>query len=143
MQALCSKKEYCKSEIQAKLLKSELTTDEKKNIIAQLEQEDYINEMRYTKAFVHDKLFLSHWGKIKIQFALNQKKINPVILSEVLKHITKEEYIHVFLPIAKAKWKTIKEENDLIKKQKTITFLIGKGIEYTLADEIVKDFLTS
>ncbi len=138
MQVLCSKKEYCTSEIIAKLPKDELSPEEIQEIINKLKKENYLNEHRYVSAFVHDKLFYTHWGKIKIRYALMQKYIDTEIISEVMDSIDKNEYIQLFVPVARAKWKAFKKENASIKKQKTIKYLMSKGLEYDIAASIVE-----
>ena len=62
MQRWCSVKEYCKHDILEKLNKSNLNQEDKIKIMDELVQHNYINESRFVKAFIHDKLYLSKWG---------------------------------------------------------------------------------
>ena len=74
--ALCSTAERCKSEIEEKLSRWGISASETHRIVDRLEQEKYIDESRYCRSFVNDKIRFDHWGRIKITAALRQKKID-------------------------------------------------------------------
>lgn len=136
MQRWCSVKEYCKQDILKKLNKSNLNQEEKIKIIDELIKHNFINELRYVKAFIHDKLYLSKWGITKIKYALKQKEINPELYQNILQEIEEEKYIQSFFPVAKAKWKSLKETDPYLRKQKLIRYLMGRGVEYDIAEKI-------
>lgn len=136
MQRLCSAKEYCKYDIFEKLKKSELSEKDKENLVQELKKQNFINEERYVQAFVHDKLFLNKWGIVKIQYALKQKGIQPELYQYLLKEIEEEKYIQAFTAIAKSKWKSIKDSDPYMRKQKLIRYLMGRGVEYEIAEKI-------
>ena len=56
-------------------------------IINRLEQEKYIDEERFCRAFIHDKYRFAKWGKIKIGQALQLKKIPQRVFSPYLNEI--------------------------------------------------------
>lgn len=135
---LCSQKEICINDAYEKMQDSDLKHDEKDEIIKILCQKGFIDEKRYAKAFVHDKIFINKWGKVKIKYYLKLKKINEQLISNALSEIEKEEYIKIFLSVAKTKLKSIKENNEIKRKQKLIQYLMQKGVEFEIADEIWK-----
>ena len=61
MATLCAKRESCKSEIRKKLDRYDLREDAKKRIITRLEKENYLNERRYCRSFIHDKHQFNKW----------------------------------------------------------------------------------
>jgi len=136
MQRLCSVKEYCIYDINEKLKKSPLNEEDRKNIIDDLIKQNYINEQRYVQAFIHDKLYLSKWGLTKIKFALKQKNINAELYKEIINEIEEEKYVQSFISLAKSKWKKLKESDPYVRKQKLIRYLMGRGIEYDIAEKI-------
>lgn len=136
MQRLCSAKEYCKYDIFEKLKKSELSEAEKEKLIQELVKQNFINEERYVQALVHDKLFLNKWGATKIRYILKQKGIQPELYQYLFKNIEEEKYIQVFTSIAKSKWESIKDSDAYIRKQKLIRYLMGRGVEYEVAEKI-------
>ena len=137
-QHLCSKKEYCCSELLEKLDKTMLTKLEKQKLIDSLKKDGYVNEERYIQAFVHDKLKLNKWGKQKIRYALLSKKLDEKLVDKILNEVMSEqEYIHLFLPIARTKWTSIKADNEFSKKNKLIQYLRQKGLEYSIIEKIL------
>lgn len=138
MQRCCSIKEYCKHDILEKLNKSNLNQKDKIKIIDELVKDNFVNESRFVKAFIHDKLYLSKWGITKIKYALQQKEINPELYQDILQEIEEEQYIQSFLSLAQSKWKSLKHIAPYLRKQKLIRYLIGRGVEYEIAEKILR-----
>ena len=66
MQALCSRREYCASDIRRKLLRLRdhpMLPEEAEQIIAALVKEKYLDDARYAGAFARDKAALTAWGR--------------------------------------------------------------------------------
>ena len=85
MRVLCSRREYCRSDILKKVV-SALDGDrqEAEKIIDILVNEKFIDELRYASAFVRDKSALSGWGVVKIRYMLSSKGIPREVISEAL-----------------------------------------------------------
>ena len=62
----CSKKEISSREALVLSAKFHLKMVEKNNLINELKKKEFINHLRYAKAFVHDKFIFYKWGKVKI-----------------------------------------------------------------------------
>ena len=76
MRNLCSRREYCRSDIMKKVLKAldgDRTGAEK--ITETLVREKYIDELRYSSAFARDKASIAGWGETKIRYMLSAKGI--------------------------------------------------------------------
>ena len=50
--------------------------------------------------------------------------------------IKDEEYLKIFMNLAKIKLKSIIEKDEFKKKQKLVQFLMQKGVEFEIANEI-------
>ena len=72
---LCSRAEYSVYDIKEKLYKWGVESREQEEVIEYLCKNNYINEERYAECFVSEKFRLKHWGRIKIAYALRQKRI--------------------------------------------------------------------
>jgi regulatory protein len=102
-------------------------------------EENYLNEERYAIAFAGGKFRTKHWGRIKIKYELQQKKISPYCIKKAMKEIGDDDYQKVFSKLANEKWSTLKsEKNIFIKKRKTQDYLLQKGFEYELINEFFK-----
>lgn len=72
--AYCSTAEHCRAEIAEKLQRWGIAYDAIDRIINRLEQEKYIDEKRFCRAFINDKYRFAKWGKMKIGQALQLKR---------------------------------------------------------------------
>ena len=70
--ARCSVREYCRADWQQKWWRAGLSAEAVENVLMRLESEGFIDENRYARAFVHDKLNYDHWGRVKMRAALQQ-----------------------------------------------------------------------
>lgn len=135
MAAYCSKGEHCTFEVLEKLKKLNMDDHAIELIINKLEKEKYIDNDRYCKAFINDKVRFGKWGKLKITQALYQKGIDKDIIRENLKDIDDEEYRKNLQRIIQNKKKDIRAKNDYEFRQKLIRSVMSKGFE---PDEILR-----
>lgn len=120
MQRVCSMREYCESDILSKLERFELNPGEAEKILESLKADKFVEDNRYSQAFVRDKSRLSGWGSRKISFALRRKKIEQNIINEAIKELDKTSEAERLLKILTVKAKTIgKEESRAKKNRKT------------------------
>ncbi|MDD5571751.1 MAG: regulatory protein RecX [Bacteroidales bacterium] len=134
----CSRREMCCSEIKARLLKAEVNEDVITNILKKLISEKFIDENRFARAFVHDKLEFQKWGLLKIKQALYLKGISEEDIKEALQGIDKESYLTKLEEISRNKLRSIKAESDYERSQKLLRFLASKGVSTDDAYQILK-----
>ncbi len=139
---LCSVKEYAPSEIEQKLKSWELNDDAIATIIETLRSEKFLDEFRMARYFVNDKLRFNKWGKVKIRYMLQQKKLAPAAVSEAIDQVNEEEYLRILLSELLKKKKTIKDIDAYKIKAKLFQFASGRGFEadiiYKIIDKVVK-----
>ena len=89
----------------------------------------FIDESRYTRFFVNDKLRFNKWGRVKIGYELYKKNIPSPIREESLAAIDEGEYRSILLDLLKSKKKSTKgkDERDLFNK--LLRFAAGRGFE--------------
>ena len=90
----------------------------------------YIDNERYARAFVKDKIRYNKWGRRKVMQALWMKRIDDDIQHRVLDEIDDKEYIDVLIPLLKQKRKTIKAKSDYELNQKLARFALGRGFDF-------------
>ena len=139
---LCSVKEYAPSEIEQKLKSWELNDDAIATIIETLRSEKFLDEFRMARYFVNDKLRFNKWGKVKIRYMLQQKKLAPAAVYEAIDQVNEEEYLRILLSELLKKKKTIKDIDAYKIKAKLFQFASGRGFEadiiYKIIDKVVK-----
>ena len=129
MSNLCARRECCVFDVKTKLQRYDLEPDVVDNIINQLKEEKYIDELRFTRSFINDKVRFNKWGKVKINFALRKKRIPENIVTKVFLDYSDDELNDSLQDLLQAKWKTIKANSEYEKRTKLIRFGLGRGFE--------------
>jgi regulatory protein len=135
----CSKREYCKSDIRAKLEQWGIGVSDKERIIEELEKENFINEGRFAKAFVKDKFNYNKWGKVKIASHLKVKMISGNILKEALDSIDNDVYLKTLNVLITRHRRSVKSKNKYDLKAKLLRYGLSKGFESYLLYEILNE----
>ena len=125
--ALCAQAEHCQQEMRDKMKRWNIDETVQNRIIDRLVKERYIDDERYARAFVKDKIRYNKWGRRKVQQALWQKRINDDIQQCVLDEIDEKEYLDVLRPLLKQKRSSIKADSDYELNQKLVRFALSRG----------------
>ena len=128
--AMCAQAEHCEQEMRDKVKRWGVEPDAQDRVVARLVKERYIDNERYTRAFVKDKIRYNKWGRRKVMQALWMKRIDDDIQHRVLDEIDDKEYIDVLIPLLKQKRKTIKAKSDYELNQKLARFALGRGFDF-------------
>jgi len=135
MMALCSRREYCKADIAAKIAALSEEVDAQA-MIDKLCAERFIDENRYASAFVRDKSRLAGWGEMKIRYALQRKGLDKETIAEALGQIDAETHKERLEKLMKAKAQTLKASTPEERRAKLIRYAVSRGFTYAQADEI-------
>src|SRR5258705_6216290 len=125
----CAYQERCHSEVKEKLYSLGVWKKEHDEIISTLIEENYLNEERFAVAFAGGKSRVKQWGRVKIKYELKQKQVSEYSIKKALRQIDEEDYLEVLDKLAKEKYASLKSEQYLIRKKKTIDHLLAKGFE--------------
>jgi len=125
----CSLAEHCISEVVEKLKRFELTSEDQAKLLRRLQDEGYLNESRYVKAYVKDKFRFSKWGRIKIRYALRQKGISATLADEGLSEIQEEDYREMLTELLRQKKRSVKANSPYELRGKLLRFAAGRGFE--------------
>ena len=130
--ALCANAEHCQYEMLEKMKRWVLSDEAQARVMAQLIEERYVDDRRYARAFVKDKIRYNKWGRRKVQQGLWMKRIDKEIQDEVLDEIDEKEYLNVLKPLLKQKRKSIKANSDYELNQKLVRFAYGRGFTFEI-----------
>lgn len=137
--ALCSHREYCTNDIRTKLVSWGLGDEDSEKILNTLIRENFINESRYSEAFVKDKFNYNKWGRVKIASNLKLKSIPPEVIKQALECIDDELYIKSMKEIVFSHRKGIKANNQFDLKGKLLRYGLSKGFESHLLYDILNE----
>ena len=117
MARLCSMKECCSFDIRQKLLRMQLADNAVNNIMSLLLKQKYIDDSRYTRSFISDK----------IVFTLRQKQISQETIDQALEAFSDEVLLQSLKPLLEKKLKSVKGKSEYEKRTKVIRFALGRG----------------
>jgi len=137
LSALCAQAEHCQHEMLEKMRKWGLTDEAQARVMQRLIEGRYVDDERYARAFVRDKIRYNKWGRRKVEQALWQKHIDEDIRQQVLDEVDDEEYLNVLRPLLRQKRKTTKADNDYQLNQKLMRFALGRGFTYDIIRQCI------
>ncbi len=125
---LCSHSEKSAFEIEKKLDAWGLQK-ETQEIIDQLRKENFLSDERYVKAFIHDKIFLNKWGRLKVKYLLLKNGISSGIIEKELDSLDIKSYQNMICSELKKKKATLKKIPFQTLKTKLYAFGNQRGYE--------------
>lgn len=125
----CAYQERCSDDVLQKLKLWGVSHDRIASIVAQMQTEGFVDDLRFARNFATGKFANNHWGKIKISMELKMRHIPASIISEALQEIDADEYEQKIISLLQKKSKEIKDKDANIRKQKLLRFLMSKGFE--------------
>jgi len=134
----CAYQERAQQEVRDKLYELGMTKDEVEEIMSDLIAENFLNEERFAIQFAGGHFRIKGWGKIKIQHALQQKRVSSYNIKIGLKAIDGDAYLKTLEQLATKKWNSLKGERGLSRMAKTYAFLQQRGFEPILYQPIVQ-----
>jgi regulatory protein len=140
-QAICSQQEKCRHDIREKLKLWKVGENDIEMVLQQLEAEKFIDESRFGAFFARDKFRFNKWGKIKISYAMKQKRIPENIINEALESIPEEEYIEVLTEELKKKRKSVKGKNTWDIRNKLTRFAQQRGFEFDIIQKTIDSII--
>lgn len=135
----CAYQERSHSEVKEKLYQLGVWKKDHDEIIASLIEDNYLNEERFAIAFAGGKFRMKEWGRVKIKYELKQKQVSDYCIRKALKEIKEEDYLNVLRKLAQEKYTTLKSEQYLVRKKKTMDYLMQKGFEPELITSVLNE----
>ena len=136
--ALCARSEQAPADIREKLLKWGLNSGETSQVLARLIEQGYIDERRFTRAFVNDRFRFNGWGRVKIAHQLRLKGISSEVIDEAMTLIDEEQYRQRLLELLQVKWRSVSGRESRAAWAAMMRFATSRGFEAGLAGDCVK-----
>lgn len=129
LEAQCSKREYCSSDMLSKALKA-LNNDAgaAQEILGSLLENRYVDDLRYASAFAREKASIGGWGRLKISMALRSKHIPQATIDQALEEIDTDKAGERLDRLIAAKRRSL--EGDPYIRLKLIKYALGRGYGY-------------
>lgn len=140
LESLCGRSEQCEFEINRKLINWGISLSDRREIIASLIENKYLDNSRYARSFTNDKAKFSSWGPYKIKMELLKRHIESKYIVQALEGINPLIWKEGLLKSAKAKLRNIDliEEEVLKNKQKILRYLLNRGYSLSSSSKVIE-----
>jgi regulatory protein len=128
----CAYQERTQQEVRDRLKDWGVVADDAEEVIAELIQQNYLNEERFAKSFAGGKFRVKGWGKRKIKQHLQQRGITGYNLDQAMKEIASDDYRTTLADLLDKKRRSLRDDNPLVIKQKLVRYALSKGYESDL-----------
>jgi regulatory protein len=126
---LCSRSEECTPDIRKKIKESGGDAEMQDRIIKRLQDEKFLDDERYVRAYTRDKFRLNKWGRVKMRYYLKMKGLQDNIIEIGFEEIDEEQYVKLLIKTMEDKAKTVKKANKFEKMGQVIRYTQGRGFE--------------
>ena len=121
----CARAEHCAADVRRKLFEWGAPEDLFDKIEESLYANDFLNDARFCRAYVHDKVEYQAWGRLKIRAGLQALQLPDSAIRDAMDAIDKAKYANNLRKLIAQRQK---ESED-----KRLRFLAQRGFTY---DEI-------
>lgn len=129
LQRLCSRAEYCASDMYRKALKDlEGDSEAAARVVASLKSDGYVDDARYAACFAREKSSLQGWGAIKIRFQLRSKGVSEADIAAGLAEIEQPKAAARLERLVAEKYKLL--AGDPQCKLKLLKYALSRGYSY-------------
>lgn len=132
LSTLCARCEQAEGDLRKKLHDWGVSSSDADYIITRLQQERYLDNERFARAYCRDKLRFNGWGRIKIAFMLKGKGIEQEYIDAALSEIDEEQYATILNDVLIAKVKTLKDKEPEQARASLLRFAASRGFEPAL-----------
>ena len=101
-------------------------------VIDYLVAHKYVDDERFCRLFVKDKLKFNKWGRRKIEAALAAYGTDRATVQAALAEVTDDDYLDVLRPLLRAKDKSLRCADGYERRRKLMAFALGRGFDMHL-----------
>lgn len=136
--ALCSRSEHAESDIAARLHDWGLDDEQATRVLDRLRAEGFVDNARFSVAFVRDRFRFNGWGRIKLAQQLRLKQLSKATIEQALAEIDEVEYHETLHRIFEAKFQSISNRRWPQAMAALMRFGASRGFESDLCREVAR-----
>jgi regulatory protein len=115
----CARSEHCAADVRRKLFEWGAPSEIADEIEEKLYERDFLNDARFCRAYVHDKVAYQAWGRMKIQAGLRALQLPENAIREAIEGIDEEAYL--------SNLRSLVEQRKKDNEEKRLRFLLQRG----------------
>ena len=135
----CVYQDRCHQEVENKIQEYQLIPEAREKILLHLIQENFLNEERFSKSFARGKFRIKKYGKQRIVRELKYRDISAYNIKTALKEIDDDEYVTTAHQLIEKKKASLNASSLIIKRKKITEYMLRKGYEFDLIQEIINN----
>ncbi|MCM1309480.1 MAG: RecX family transcriptional regulator [Bacteroides sp.] len=136
----CAMAEVSTGEALTKLRQWGITGAEAYKVVQRLVNERFIDDERFARSFVRDKVNNAHWGVNKIRLSLHQKGIdNETARIAIAEELDEETYFANLAGALRSKGRNMPSPLNREDYARLARFAVGRGYEPSLVSEMLSD----
>ena len=140
LRRLCSRREYCTSDILKKAVTAlEGDKEAAAKVLEALVSEKYVDDLRYATAYAREKAMIAGWGETKIRYMLSAKRIDRSLVDQALTEIDAGKADSRLQILLENKAKILKADPQI--RLKLLRFALGRGYQYDDVVRVLQDIL--
>ena len=130
MQALCARSEQAVGDIRNKLYRKGLERHDIDSIVDALYRQGFLDDLRYARAFCHDKHEFNRWGKVKIEHQLRGKGLSDDAVTTALAELDSSDDETTLLHLLRKKADTLRGRDPRNALSSLMRFAASRGYTY-------------
>ncbi|MGM0545905.1 MAG: regulatory protein RecX [Bacteroidota bacterium] len=122
-------RDHSRKELFTKAIRKEYPKNIIENVLDELEEKGYLNDVGFARKFAADKSHLNKWGPNKIKAHLFKKGISNSVAEQSIQKVFEDKNIKELLLhlVLKRKRRFLREEDSYKRKKKVVDHLARKG----------------
>jgi len=137
LKTYCAYQERCTKDVKEKLVELNVPSEYHTELIAYLNEYDFLNDKRFLQAYINGKINLKRWGEQKIIWHLQNKGFSKTEILTVLSEIPPGKFKQNAIELARYKLDNKKLTYDV--KGKIYRYLYNKGYSSGLIYEVINN----
>lgn len=137
---LCSRREYCSSDIRRKALTA-LDNDREgaDKVMDLLIKDKYVDDYRYSCAYARDKASIAGWGPSKIRYMLSSKGVARDVIDRAMLEIDESKADQRLDRLVRSRYASLR--NDPQVRVKLLRYVVGRGYSYDEASSVIDELM--
>lgn len=143
LSALCSRTEYCLADLRRKMGAWLLPEGAGERVLQRLQQEGYVDEGRYARAFARDKFRQNRWGRQRVAMELRRRGIADELVAAALEEIPDQESDSALAQLLRQRLRSTKAKDDTELFLKLLRYSVGRGYSLDEAHRCLKQLFSN
>ena len=136
----CAFSEQCEDAVRQKLVTWGASPVQSDEIIAKLQNENYLDDERYARAYCESKILHQHWGRQKVLYQLRLKHLPRPAVDSGMSAVSDEAYFAVLTTVAEKKLAELSNTTPNLR-QKLTSFLLTRGFLINEINQVLINIL--